>query len=1024
MDEANRADGSDGERTAPAAAAFGGAAAAAVARGGERALVWAVAGGEPLVLRFDDAGRVLAPVRLAAGGWALSVPDGASLLACGPDAAELHAEPRPGATPLRFGRAGEGAEAGGSVRGAVRIATAGAHAGRLAFAARLAPDASLRYCYRAGASELSGIRYPLFPADPRGAVAVAVELTPGAQARVGVDEDEPLPSCFTTTGGHAVRIGAISPQQSRLVQQWDPVDGAEYAAPDGEWRLLAPTGMTGSSVDVLLGLSGLEFARVPATGATVTFVADSPAYADHYGPAGASGPVSLTATCPLSSRPVTTAWVYFAEPDGPTGWTPGYYSQPREAGMFDRRGADPVLHQLPLRAAGFPPGAGVLGAPAASFPAAPYAGATASGPVGGGWPGSAVRFEEQVLTPQRTRAIDDLNAPPPAAGVLAGPTALAVTPQGLESHFTSGYASWDRLVLARSRGGADELALTAIDGRLRTALLSSELFLVISDPAAIAPHLAPGARLTIDDWTFPLDPASWSTDKARPTMLIVKACEASIATLARDWHQWTDPSLGNADPAQAAAVLQQVVADGRAGGAYFADTVLHDWNGVLLLNCRVPGERFPPELRGLAAGISGEPIAHHVGSNGAPIAPGAALRTGDSSLFGLIDYRNPGDLVYEGDPYAFKVLSLHVDFANSHVAGFASRVELLIGELFGEHTANAGGEHGDNLLFEGTWQRRGEHSAYGFRATSANLYLLDGAVLSSVTLDGGDFTTLEPDPAQPDRVVSLFTLGGVLRFHALPQLDAFSFGTTEDQSAAAIDAPGLVAGGLVVRMTTTGSGAQRVTEFAFLAGDATLDLATSRARPGSLYAKFPLRATGLLQGEGGAKPAGLGYTPVATPLRPGPLASRWFALALELDLGSAGGLAAASELTAGLALAWSPARPPDYDVQVGLRLPGAQSGDSSVPLMGPLRLDVGAMRLLADEDGFLLRLEKIALGFLGLTFPPGGQTNLLLFGNPDPSATTDRLGWYGAYRKDPEQSAPPAPPPRPPGLPAPKREAR
>ena len=52
----------------------------------------------------------------------------------------------------------------------------------------------------------------------------------------------------------------------------------------------------------------------------------------------------------------------------------------------------------------------------------------------------------------------------------------------------------------------------------------------------------------------------------------------------------------------------------------------------------------------------------------------------------------------------------------------------------------------------------------------------------------------------------------------------------------------------------------------------------------------------------------------------------------------------------------------------------------------------------------MMRFQNIALSLLSLKFPPGGQTNILLFGDPDPASTNSTLGWYVAYKKD----APPA----------------
>jgi hypothetical protein len=1020
-----------------------------------RAFVWAPPEGAPAILRFDERGVVLEAVTLRLGPLELAIPAGARVAVAegGDGMVEIAGT---GADPISL------CDDPDALTGPLRLATQGPEAGVVRFEGTLpltATEASQRYFYSA-ATDLAALRYPLFPPSARARVEGRID--PGAPAdgernALAFPGDDPLVTTYVTTAGQQVLISSLGPNESRFVPQWDPVAGSSYMTPDGDWKVVAPTGPAGATVDVVLGLSGLEFARV-ADGATMTFVADSPSYALGFGPSGASGAVSLTASCPGSQEAVTTAWTYFPAGTGPVGLDYGYFSQPREAGMFTQAGADPVLGQLALRAAGFPPGPGVLGAPAAGFPAAPYTSATAAPPAAD-WGHVATLFEDQVLLPERSRAIDELNSIRTGAAAPPGATAVAVTPQGLRSEFSLDYSQWHSLELAKAAG--ESVRLAEIDGSLRTALLSSELFLVVSDPEALEDHLAASSyritddvlteaqergvpaqvitlagmllgwtaatleqfryeltkvigeanfdsygaifvelaanvELTIDDWTFDLTPRRWSADPARPTIAIIKFTGASLADLAADWNLWTDPRGFNRDPAATAAVLGQIVADAGAAGDYFADTVVRDWNGVLFLNVPVRGDSFPPELRGLAAGMSGELLAHHVGVNGSPVHVTKEVETGDSSLFALLDYRDPGDLVYEGKPYAFKVLSLHVEFANSHITGFGSQIELMTGELFGERSTIVGGEHGDNLLFSGTWQRHDAQSSYSFRTSGPSLFLLDSEVVASVTVQGAEFATVVEEPTE-DRVVSLFKLGGVVRFRALGEFDVFSFGTTGEESDAAIGAPGLAVAGLAIRMTATGT----EVDFAFEVTEATIDLGASRTRPDSLYARFPLKATGLLQGDESARPADAGYMPVGSPLTPGSLAGRWYAIAADLDLGSAGGLAAKADLTASLLAAWSPADD-GYDVQVGLRLPGSQGGSSALTILGPLKLDIGNIRFLRDVStrAFLLRLESIALGFLSLKLPPGGRTNLLLFGNPDPAATTNRLGWYGAYRKE------------------------
>jgi hypothetical protein len=1059
-------------------------------------------------VRFDEYGTILEPACFPLAGLELRIPAGARI-AASTDGAEIAAAGDD--DPIGVSPTGEQGDRG--VARSVRVQTSGPEAGVITFGADIpvpALAASLRYFYSApgtGPETLHALRFPLFAS--RSSVPVEARLHPGrpddpAVNSIAIAANVPVPTCFTTTSGQRVQL-AIVPGKSQLVPQWDPVAGEAYPAPDGDWQLFSPTGASGPGADVVLGLSGLEFARA-ATPSTMSFVAGSPSYANGFGPSGASGAVSLTASCPGSKYPVTTAWAYFSDAPGPSGLAPGYYSQPREAGMFSGAAGDPVLAQLAVRAAKFPPGPGVLGSPAASFPTAPYAAATGTSPPAGDWSRTLSLFEEQVLTPERARAIEKLNpqlADAGPAGVpstpaplgTSGMTASVVTPQGLLSELSTDFTEWFSLLLAKTSESPNGVALSNIDGRLRIALLSNQLFLVISDPNALKDHVAPTAyrvtdevlteaaarkvpqkdldavrkalllerfgdlwqferalqevlgpdyaqygpvfvelsaawELTIDQWTFDLMPSRWSSGD-RPTIAIVKFCDADLATMAADWHQWTEASAFNKDPLSISKVLQDTVKDAAAGGAYFADTVIGDWNGVLFLNVPVEGDSFPPELRGLAAGIEGRLLAHHVGVNGAPIDTTSGLTTGDSSVFALIDYRNPGDLSYEGRPYAFKVLSLRVEFANSHIAGFSSLVELLVGALFGERSSIVDGEHGDNMLFEGTMQRHGAETSFSFRSSGASLLTVQSSVIGTVTLDSGEFATLVKE-TQADRVVSVFKLGGTVRFAELRDFDMFSFGPPADQGAPG--APGLSVSNLVVRMSATGSGVTQTVDFAFVASDATIDRAASVARPRSLYARFPLAVSAILQGDAATQPSDAGYMPVGSPLTAGPLGGTWFGLAMDLDLGSAGGLASKGELTASLLAAWSPSADA-YDAQVGLRLPGSQGGSTALTLMGPLRIDIGKILFLRDpgDEGYLLRFENIALAFLGVRFPPNGRTNLLLFGNPDPTAQTNRLGWYGAYRKNPDAKdqggggkAPPALPalparPAPRALPAPEK---
>ncbi len=199
--------------------------------------------------------------------------------------------------------------------------------------------------------------------------------------------------------------------------------------------------------------------------------------------------------------------------------------------------------------------------------------------------------------------------------------------------------------------------------------------------------------------------------------------------------------------------------------------------------------------------------------------------------------------------------------------------------------------------------------------------------------------------------------------------------------------------------------------FAFDAGQVDFDLATSQAREGSLYQRFPLSLTSMVQGAPGATPDSLGFIKLFAPIPSSTLSGTWYGLQMSLDLGSPGGLAAQVGFSATLLAAWAP-NADSPRIYAGLKLPGSTSSRPVLTIEGPLQLRMADIQLLAlDADdpsrtAYLLKFTGVSLGFLGVSFPPGGQINAILFGNPDPSSSENTLGWYSAYLKD--QPASPA----------------
>ena len=59
----------------------------------------------------------------------------------------------------------------------------------------------------------------------------------------------------------------------------------------------------------------------------------------------------------------------------------------------------------------------------------------------------------------------------------------------------------------------------------------------------------------------------------------------------------------------------------------------------------------------------------------------------------------------------------------------------------------------------------------------------------------------------------------------------------------------------------------------------------------------------------------------------------------------------------------------------------------------------GGISFVVAPPTYLIQLSNIALKVLSVTFPPNGQVNMTLFGNPA-QQSSGALGWFAAYLKN------------------------
>ncbi len=927
-----------------------------------------------------------------------------------------------------------GNAAAGSVTGPATLPLNGPLAGCLQAAIAFATadlatiDAGLRFFYAAPPRSpstpatpnffLDSLRLPLFAAglnlyanlDPLAPLTPARSFFAfhGADAgQPSAPEPAPAASHLRTTLGEPVALkpltGSAAPSgfaalvlaPRPLASVATPRDPA-YLVPRGDF---APEGV---GAQLMCGLSGVEYVGLAAAGSVLSFFPGAESFAKGFAPGKPPGYSSLT--------PTDTPTTAFAQV---TAAVPGarlkYFAQPDQSVLYNHGDLAPsgftALSAVAVQAGELagPPSA------AHAFPLLPYAG------LDGSELEPFAQLESQVISPLRRATIAAAQSAvtaPKAEPAAALTSRLSTTPQGLLAAYVPGATKWEEIVLGQMADGS-QLRLADVEGELLAAFQSNKLFLVATLPSSMSSLEPGGSQIVLGEkvgetWTFDLDPARWSENQ---TILILKFHNLAIAELAKDPATWAAPEHFNTAPAEVSKALLEAIAAADPSDPDFAAfrTAVEDpsWNGVLALNIHCPLQNLPAQLAGLAAGIDGEEFrAHHVGIALSQIdAAGSQLSISSSSIFALLDYTAPAPLPAQAGEYAFQVERLKVRFEESAVASFSSIVDLQVNRLFGEPATLTDPSPGvtENVVqLYGVYQQHvvaGKvEGTYTFQTRSGQVsdFTMTSAVLNAVTLAKGQFVTVAGQ-GSPGETVSQFLFWGQLDFHELP-FDAFSFG----RELPTDPATGLAFGNLIVTMEFDPAAQPPGPRFEFDAAQLALDVAASaKPREHSLFRHFPLTVAGFSQGKSGTTPDGLGYMGLQTPLTQSPLTYPWFALSYDLDLGSAGALAAEAGFVATLCVAWSPGVGSDYHVFTGLRLPGSSGAKRQIPIEGIF--DIG-FRALAIEspaaDTFALVLYGIGFQFLSFTFPPSGQVNFTLFGDPHSTGPDDTtLGWYAAYAK-------------------------
>jgi len=846
------------------------------------------------------------------------------------------------------------------------------------------------------------------------------------------------------------------------------------------WKQQVP--QAGTVLNLLGGLSGIEtFSFQPATasytGDVLCFWPGKAAYAAAYVPpsegANQSGAAKLDTT-------YTTSWISLSNG---TGITTGnyYFSQPTGASLY--ASGYGVSQSSPSLLGFFEPVACTLknGSAPVAFPMAPY---RLLDPATGSEEGDYNDFELKVLSTNRKSVLeptiqavaleqraarlkarsgvtDTATASPastasPAPGLPSAPGSdtlvYSTSPQGLLVQVDTTSNEWMQLVLASNTNinvaGNPSITMEFLNlnSTLQSAFQTNQQFLVMSWNKPITPkgkdYVLFGtdgspanflSEMMIEGWPFLASVPTSDPNGVFTNVLIFKFCEGTLMDRVNDSSTWTSPDLFNSTDNNNLSLLQAWVTTycnnainkykGGDDNYYYFSTIVQDpnWNGILLLECDISVQDFPPELQGLLAGIDLSLFyGHHFGINVNHISAGSGgvlTMNPVSSLFGLIDYTDPVFDQYNDnitaylagvtDPpgdYNYKVLSLKVLFANSTIVNFNSFVQLAINTLFG--CAVAATNNNNIIIFTGTYEEQNGEPNYIFNETGDNLLPLTSNVLNGIEIVKASFVTEQPQNGTDSTMVYVkFSFWGFMNF-AQQTFDLYSFGSPLDKDGKNqfVSGDGLSYSNMAIDMSFALE-TSSVQIFSFDVSQMAFDLGQSDWRSASLYGHFPLELTGIYTGDSSSQPSSRGYIPLPIPGMVGSStwAGTWYGLVFNLNMGTMGDLTNSLGFNSTMLMVWTAGA----NGQMGamLQLPGLSTQSKTLSLQGVLGLNIGNLQLQSAQNqpgggpvAYMMSLNQITLKFLSFSFPPSGAVNFYLFGDPDADAQPSSLGWYLGYQ--------------------------
>ncbi|CTQ72770.1 hypothetical protein [Roseibium alexandrii] len=591
---------------------------------------------------------------------------------------------------------------------------------------------------------------------------------------------------------------------------------------------------------------------------------------------------------------------------------------------------------------------------------------------------------------------------------------------------------------------------SAIDSSFLNALVRNQLFMVANRSGEEVQKFKLNGRLELSNWGFDIDLwGSWNpSGGVAPIvpLVIIKGFEGkSIVDLIKEPDLWSArnylQSRDGSDPVAYArsmfddAVTEAKKVDEKTGQPAPAfrkfREIIHDktWNGVLVLNIRIPPDTLPAEIKGLLSGIKMDEFqAHHLGIPVRRIAGGNPL----SKAFAAINYapENTDEISYDSDldpgtipgqkqaengadgdkrleRFAMRVKLLRVGFNSGKIQNFECKIDLKIGSFFHAKFGPDDAVQYKVIELEGRFVRRDGKETYDFRTDTDFLIELPASfpLVNSVLIDRVIYASTVSKAADgTERVDSGFDISGWITFKPQEGVDFFGLEKISFTNLS-ID--------MRFRLPDPGEFKIGWPKFRFSPGGLLVDFDKVVGEGNrNFWSSLPLKFTGFgWLGDVLTLPK-LGFFSLGKGGGGGNGAP--FFLNFDLDLGSLGGFAsklADFKMELGLVFGLDKDDNPKWDL--GFRFNGSGGTGLEIGLEGFLKLKCDRYALVQmkhERDGeepftyYAFKGLNARLIIFGNQIPPQDKDNpdqtasIYIFVNPDKLGQGEGVGWLLATK--------------------------